>query len=262
MKLDELVARMREQKLSQTSAGSSSSLSVGEDKFEGGSKKGGGFAFRADGEARQTSIRLAPMQWPSADAIDIESGGGESLAVDSRRSSMTKLQTAAKSVTLTRNADGGVGIGFMQAKTDGAVFVTKVMGGGPAAINGLAKIGDNIVMIDGASVSGLSAAEITAKLIGVPFSQVILGILSRDTRPQSEAGGGGGGGTATAERSASRSGVVGNGFGLATSATLELFKEADRDGDGAVNFDDFVEAIRSHSLRLDRRQASSQQRGI
>jgi Ca2+-binding EF-hand superfamily protein len=49
---------------------------------------------------------------------------------------------------------------------------------------------------------------------------------------------------------------------LATSATLELFKEADRDGDGAVNFDDFVEAIRSHSLRLDRRQASSQQRGI
>ena len=225
------------------------------------SKKGGGFAFRADGEARQTSIRLAPMQWPSADAIDIESGGGESLAVDSRRASVTKLQTAAKSVTLTRNAAGGVGIRFMQAKT-GGVCVTEMMGGGPAAMNGLVNIGDNIVMIDGASVSGLSAAEITAKLIGVPFSQVILGILSRGTRPQSEAGGGGGGGTATAERSASRRGVVGNGFGLATSATLELFKEADRDGDGAVNFDDFVEAIRSHSLRLERRQESSQHREI
>ena len=143
MKLDELVARMREQKSSQTSAGSFSSVSVGEETFSGRREKGEGFAFGVDGEGRQTSIRLASMQWPNTDAIDIESCGGESLAVDSRRASVTKLQTAAKSVTLTRNAAGGVGIRFMQAKTDGAVFVTKVMGGGPAAINGLVNIGDN-----------------------------------------------------------------------------------------------------------------------
>ena len=56
----------------------------------------------------------------------------------------------------------------------------KVVASGPAASTGSVKVGDVIHMIDGVSTRGLTAAEVSAKLVGAPLSQVVLSISADD----------------------------------------------------------------------------------
>ena len=48
---------------------------------------------------------------------------------------------------------------------------------GPAATSGAVKVGDDIIRVDGIPIRLLSAPEVSAKIVGKPFSQVVLSIL-------------------------------------------------------------------------------------
>ena len=254
--LDGLVSRLRERKSSYTSITTSSetfsSFSVTGSESEApdhSSGAGGAPVFGDRGRGSQANILRAPMQWPRASAVDIELGVGQAHTA----------QNALRDVPLTRNAGGGVGIGFMKSEIGGLVEVIKIVASGPAASTGSVNVGDVIHMIDGVSTRGLTAAEVSAKLVGAPLSQVVLSISADDGGGvegkrseqtsqglQEQASVGDGGASGDASGGPSRR--------LARSATLQAFQAADRDGNGVLNLDEFMAAVRSHSVRLEHRQ--------
>ena len=82
-----------------------------------------------------------------------------------------------KDVSLIRNEKGGVGITFVRAERNDIYTVSGMSPAGPAATSGAVKVGDDIIRVDGIPIRLLSAPEVSAKIVGKPFSQVVLSIL-------------------------------------------------------------------------------------
>ena len=82
-----------------------------------------------------------------------------------------------KDVSLIRNEKGGVGITFVRAERNDIYTVSGMSPAGPAATSDAVKVGDDIIRVDGIPIRLLSAPEVSAKIVGKPFSQVVLSIL-------------------------------------------------------------------------------------
>ncbi|KAJ1469021.1 hypothetical protein T484DRAFT_1853261 [Baffinella frigidus] len=95
----------------------------------------------------------------------------------SSRSTSTSLKRGAEQVDL--QGVGGVGL-VLVAGAEGFFLVKTIEPNGPAALNGMVRVGDKLVSVSGEEVHGAAGERIREISLGVPDSVVRLGLERLD----------------------------------------------------------------------------------
>lgn len=142
---------------------------------------------------RVDGIKLFDRSMPEITAL--LSRGGERIAIelsspqnadggpaDSQEDSKSENR---KSVTLRRPPTGGFGLAFVVGGDDtaGTVVVKRVTKGKPAAESGRIRVGDQLIAVNGETVTGCSLAEVTSRLTTGFTDRITLDLVSAGTIP-------------------------------------------------------------------------------